>query len=139
MTDMELNQDTPASETQAVVTQVDEAVVDNLEAKKKATAKKKPATVAKMKVQLQVPTDHPFFSFGEELKQRKAKGIDLAQLVLDALSAVKEDWWTKKLEELTPIEYRIHLALNNPELREELSSFLEEKLPGAVEENDSVH
>ena len=108
--------------------------------KAKVKAKKKSASApTKLKLSIQVPTGHVLQEFHEGARERGVKGIDIGSVVLEALEAVPSQWWTDKLEGLTPIEYKIHLALNNPELRKELNLFLEEKLPGTDEPEESIH
>lgn len=80
--------------------------------------------VGKLKILLTECAEHPLFDFMDEIKKRKSKNIDVSQIVLDALSQVHPDWWQKKIEELTPLEYRVDMALNDPILRDKLTDFL---------------
>ena len=139
MNELESGQEPTPAKSDSIHSQPEIEKEEQTEPVKASATKKKSTSPSKMKFQLHVPTEHPFYAFGEVLKQRKAKALDLGALTLEALASVEKDWWTKKLEELTPIEYRINLALKSPELREELSSFLEQKLPSSQNDADSVH
>lgn len=78
----------------------------------------------KTKVVLSTPIEHPFSRLQQGLKDRGVKGYDLNAMLLAALDAVPGEWWDQKLEELTPLEFRVNAALSNPELREKLQDLL---------------
>lgn len=82
----------------------------------------------KTKLLLATPLDHPLSGFQMELKARGVKNFDLNELVLSALNEVCEAWWQNKIEELTPLEYRINSALSDPNLRQKLSELLAPQL-----------
>ena len=66
-----------------------------------------------------------FFQNG--LKERAIKNIELGDIVAEALATVPREWWEAKLEELTPLEWKLHAALENPEMRAKLMQLLEGK------------
>lgn len=102
---------------------------ETLEGATSAEAKAKESnkeTESKVKVMMTVSGDHALSSFLNSLKSRGVKNPNLGELILDALSTLEEDWWKDKLDELTPLEYRVKQALSNPESRERLASFLNE-------------
>lgn len=65
--------------------------------------------------------------FQTALKDRGVKGVELSDIVTEALSTVPQEWWDAKIEELTPFEYKLHAALGNPEMRAKLMSLLDGK------------
>lgn len=73
--------------------------------------------------------EHPFSAFQNELKIRGIRNLDLNDLVVAALSEVPQTWWDEKIEELTPLEYRVNNALSNPDLRAKLSELLTPQRP----------
>lgn len=76
------------------------------------------------KLLLTSPGEHPFSIFLNELKTRGIRNLDLNDFVVEALSRVPQSWWDEKIEELTPLEYRVNNALSNPDLRAKLSELL---------------
>lgn len=67
----------------------------------------------------------PLTQLSEKLKERGLKNHDLSDIVAEALATIPESFWKDKLEELTPLEWKIQAALDNPEMREKLVSLLE--------------
>jgi len=65
--------------------------------------------------------------FQTALKDRGVKGVELSDVVTEALATVPQEWWDAKIEELTPFEYKLHAALGNPEMRAKLMSLLDGK------------
>ncbi len=75
-----------------------------------------------------VEDDHsPLAHFQNALKERGIKNLEIGDIVSEALATVPKDWWDAKLEELTPLEWKLHAALENPEMRAKLMSLLEGK------------
>tara|TARA_B100002051_G_C16185714_1_gene369526 strand:- start:159 stop:482 length:324 start_codon:yes stop_codon:yes gene_type:complete len=93
----------------------------------KKSAKKETLTDTDMKtrIMLKVTPTHPFGKFQSSLKERSIKITDMASLLSEALNEVPQTWWENKIEELTPLEFRVSEALSNPLLREKLSKLLE--------------
>ncbi len=99
----------------------------------KKTAKRKGAeTVAakkselkKVRLTLEEPDDGPLSTLTNQLKDRGIKAPDLAPVVQEALAQMSEKWWAEKLDDLTPLEWKVQAALENPEMREKLMSLLE--------------
>ncbi len=65
--------------------------------------------------------------FQTALKDRGVKGVEISDIVAEALATIPKEWWDAKLEELTPFEFKLHAALENPELRAKLMSLLDGK------------
>jgi hypothetical protein len=65
--------------------------------------------------------------FQTALKDRGVKGIELSDIITEALATIPQEWWDAKIEELTPFEYKLHAALGNPEMRAKLMSLLDGK------------
>lgn len=83
----------------------------------------------KLKLNLTEQADHPFFNFFEEIKQRRVKNVDAGEIILEALNQVPKSWWETKIEELTPLEFRVDVAMNDPQLRTKLAQFLKTEKP----------
>ena len=79
----------------------------------------------KTRLLLKVTPAHPFGEFQSVLKERSIKSPDMATIISEALMEVPKDWWKNKVEELTPLEFRVNKALSNPDMREKLSQLLE--------------
>ena len=94
---------------------------DDLEKNKKRPAK---STEQKIKLSLTPEPEHPLALYVAEIKKRGIKDIDLNSLVIEALALVDEQWWQDRLEEATPLEYRVNMALSDPKMREKLSKLL---------------
>ena len=97
--------------------------------KEKKTEDKGPKEV-KTKLLLSTLPEHPLSNFQAEIKKRNIKEANLNNLILEALDQVSENWWTEKIESLTPLEYKVKEALTNPQMREKLETLLKEKEQG---------
>lgn len=99
------------------------------EAAEKPKAKKKPVPtedgLLKMKLSLSLGEDHPLRVFQSDLKARGIKNVEVADVAAEALTKLDQEYWEEKLKSVTPLEYRINMALANPEMREKLTSLLE--------------
>ncbi|MFK7872493.1 MAG: hypothetical protein AB8C84_04885 [Oligoflexales bacterium] len=80
----------------------------------------------KMRLELYEDDQSGLGRFLCELKRRHIKDVDLPELILEALEAVPEEWWAEKLKEMTPLEYRVQTALEDPTMRERLEALLQE-------------
>lgn len=58
------------------------------------------------------------------LKTRGIKDYNLGDIFSEALKEVKDSFWDKKLEELTPLQWKLNAALTNPELKDKLLALL---------------
>ncbi len=76
------------------------------------------------KLLLTSPAEHPFSVFQNELRIRGVRNFDLNDFVVYALAQLPEEWWSERIEELTPLEFRVNNALSNPDLRAKLSELL---------------
>ena len=96
------------------------------EEKKGAEKKRKGAETAGKKIRLALPEseDNPLTMFQREIRNRGIKSFDLSEIVMEALAEVGDEWWKDKLESLTPLEYKLQAALENPDMREKLISIL---------------
>ena len=96
------------------------------EKEKKAESKKMEAKKAQPKIKSQLAPEetHPLFNFDNEIKTRGIKLGDYGPILLEALNQVPEEWWQAKIEDLTPLEFRVKEAMGNPELREKLQDML---------------
>ena len=92
--------------------------------KSKAGASKGPV-LKKIRLNLTEPEDGPLNWVQNELKDRGLKNFDLSETVSEALATIPEQWWKDKLDDLTPLEWKVQAALDNPEMREKLVSLLE--------------
>ena len=81
------------------------------------------------KLLLTSSAEHPFSMFQNELKTRGIRNLDLNEFVVAALAEVPQSWWAERIEELTPLEYRVNSALSNPDLRAKLSELLVPQRP----------
>ena len=79
----------------------------------------------KIRLNLQEPEDGPLSNIQNKLRDRGLKNYDLSETVSEALATIPSDWWDEKLDELTPLEWKVQAALDNPEMREKLVSLLE--------------
>ncbi|MBC7661313.1 MAG: hypothetical protein H7249_16585 [Chitinophagaceae bacterium] len=64
------------------------------------------------------------FGFQQTLKERGVKNFELGDIVAEALATIPKEWWDAKVEEITPLEWKLHAALENPDMREKLMSLL---------------
>ncbi|MCX6130952.1 MAG: hypothetical protein NTX25_18080 [Proteobacteria bacterium] len=83
------------------------------------------AASKKIRLTLQEDDNVLLSQFQIALKDRGIKGVELSDIIAEALATVPKEWWDAKLEELTPFEYKLHAALENPELRAKLMSLLD--------------
>lgn len=67
------------------------------------------------------------FGFQQTLKERGLKNFELGDIVAEALATVPKEWWDAKVDEITPLEWKLHAALENPDMREKLMSLLNGK------------
>lgn len=88
-------------------------------------AEAKKAEVKKIRLTLEEAEDGRLTTLTNQLKDRGIKTPDLAPLVSEALEQMSDEWWAEKLEELTPLEWKVQAALENPDMREKLMSLLE--------------
>lgn len=79
----------------------------------------------KIRLTLEEAEDGRLHSLMNDLKDRGVKSPDLGPIITAALATIPDEWWTEKLEELTPLEWKVQAALENPDLREKLVSLLE--------------
>lgn len=78
----------------------------------------------KTRLSLQTPADHPFSQFLQQVKDRGIKGFDPNTFVLKVMDEIDASWWDEQLDELTPLEYKINVALDDPDMREKLMDLL---------------
>lgn len=100
----------------------EEAVTEQSSERKGAASK---APMKKIRLNLQEAEDGPLSMLQDSLKNRGLKNYDLSETVAEALATIPKEWWSEKLEELTPLEWKVQAALDNPEMREKLVSLLE--------------
>ncbi|SMF32824.1 hypothetical protein [Pseudobacteriovorax antillogorgiicola] len=105
-------------------TNEDNGAEEKASAKGRKGASNKP-TMKKIRLNLQEPDDGPLNTLQNKLKDRGLKNYDLSETVSEALATIPKEWWDEKLEELTPLEWKVQAALDNPEMREKLVSLLE--------------
>lgn len=79
----------------------------------------------KTRLVLEEPIDSPLNHLQNTLKDRGVKNLDLNGLVCEALAQVPEEWWETKIEELTPLKFKLDAALEDPKMREKLISLLD--------------
>ena len=91
----------------------------------KRQSAKKQDELKKLRITLEEPEDGRLHSFMTKLRDRGIKSPDLGALISEALAELSDSWWEAKLEEMTPLEWKVQAALENPELREKLVSLLE--------------
>lgn len=78
----------------------------------------------RLKLQLSLDGDHPLANFCNEIKKRGIKDVEMNHFILEALKEVPTHWWDMQLDQVTPLEYRVNMALNDPAMREKLSKLL---------------
>ncbi len=81
----------------------------------------------KIRLNLVEDESSALFHFQNALKDRGIKNLEISDIISEALATVPQEWWDTKLEELTPLEWKLHAALGNPEMRAKLMSLLEGK------------
>lgn len=79
----------------------------------------------KTRLVLEEGIDSPLNHLQNTLKDRGVKNLDLNGLVCEALAQVPEEWWETKIEELTPLKFKLDAALEDPKMREKLISLLD--------------
>ena len=94
---------------------------------KKVKAESSSPKEVKTKLLLTTSPDHPLSVFQSEIKKRNIKETNLNDLLLEALDQVSENWWEEKIEQLTPLEFKVKEALSNPQMREKLATLLTDK------------
>ena len=92
--------------------------------KKTAKNSEKTPTEFKTKCNLAFPQSHPFSNLQLELKKRGLKNLDLNSLMEEVFALVPEAWWEEKLDELTPLEYKVSQAMANPEMRKKFNDLV---------------
>ena len=88
----------------------------------KKTAKK--AKELKTKLNLSLAEDHPFSHLQLELRRRGLKHLDLGALLTEVFAELPENWWEQKLDDLTPLEYKVSQALADPKMRKKFNELL---------------
>ena len=78
----------------------------------------------KLKLVLAEPADSPLSRFQQNLRERGVKNFDLSQVVSEALSQVPEAWWDQRLDDMTPIEFKLQQAMEDPEMRDKIIALL---------------
>lgn len=107
----------------AVAVEAQEESSEALEARAGAQA----GGAKKLRLTLVEDEQSNLFAFQTALKERGLKNFELSDIVAEALATVPKQWWDAKIEELTPLEWKLHAALENPEMRAKLMSLLEGK------------
>ena len=93
-------------------------------------------TALKTRAMLTTAEEHPLSNLLIEMKKRGVKNFDASSLVLDAINTLEDGWWEEKLEDLTPLEYKISSALTDPEMREKLTQLLSSQ---TLDSNTTIH
>lgn len=78
----------------------------------------------KTKLNLTLPEDHPFSFLQTELKRRGLKHLDLNELLSEVFEQIPAKWWEDKLDEMTPLEYKVSQALADPQMRKKFNELL---------------
>jgi hypothetical protein len=81
----------------------------------------------KLRLVLAEDEQSALFLFQQTLKERGVKNFELGDIVAEALATVPKEWWDAKIDEITPLEWKLHAALENPDMREKLMSLLNGK------------
>lgn len=81
----------------------------------------------KLRLVLAEDEQSQLFAFQQTLKERGVKSFELGDIVAEALATIPKEWWDAKIEEITPLEWKLHAALENPDMREKLMSLLNGK------------
>lgn len=84
-------------------------------------------TLKKVRAVITETENGPLTTLQTKLKDRGLKNFDIGEVIAEALSTIDSEWWEKKLEVLTPIEFKLQAALENPEMRAKLESLLSEQ------------
>lgn len=104
-----------------------EAQEDSSEALEGRAGAQAAAGAKKLRLTIVEDEQSNLFAFQTALKDRGLKNFELSDIVAEALATVPKEWWDAKIEELTPLEWKLHAALENPEMRAKLMSLLEGK------------
>ena len=78
----------------------------------------------KTKLNLTMPEDHPFSHLQTELKRRGLKHLDLNEFLGEVFEQIPAKWWEDKLDEMTPLEYKVSQALADPQMRKKFNELL---------------
>ena len=78
----------------------------------------------KTKLNLSLDQNHPFSYLQLELKKRGVKQLNLNSLVSEIFEEIPQKWWDEKLDELTPLEYKVSTALADPSMRKKFNELL---------------
>lgn len=116
----EVAQEVSTKKKKAVETQ-DDASVEELRAGASAANNKK------LRLVLAEDEQSHLFAFQQTLKERGVKNFELGDVVAEALATIPKEWWDAKIDEITPLEWKLHAALENPDMREKLMSLLNGK------------
>lgn len=81
----------------------------------------------KLRLALAEDEQSQLYAFQQTLKERGVKNFELGDIVSEALATVPKAWWDAKIDEITPLEWKLHAALENPDMREKLMSLLNGK------------
>lgn len=81
----------------------------------------------KLRLTLVEDEQSQLFAFQQTLKERGLKNFELGDIVTEALATIPKEWWDAKVDEITPLEWKLHAALENPDMREKLMSLLNGK------------
>tara|TARA_Y100000996_G_scaffold358389_1_gene300008 strand:+ start:86 stop:484 length:399 start_codon:yes stop_codon:yes gene_type:complete len=125
------------NENDIQIPQEDKKVVKKEVKEKKAEDK----TIKDIKTKLVLSTlpDHPLSLFQAEVKKRNIKEVNLNDIILEAINQLPSTWWEGKIDNLTPLEYKVQEALKSPDMREKLESLLiegQKKDNNTQKEND---
>ena len=96
--------------------------------------KSKPSQELKLK--FSIPEDHPLAELEKSLKDRGVKNFDPSGLILEILDGIDSEWWTSRLENETPLEFKINRALSDPNMREKRKELISD---GSLEGSDQLH
>ncbi|HYX38377.1 MAG TPA: hypothetical protein VE954_35185 [Oligoflexus sp.] len=55
--------------------------------------------------------------------------VNLVQVFSDAIKVVEPDFWSNKIDDLTPFEWKLFMALDDPTFREQVKALLETHVP----------
>lgn len=115
------------------MTEIEESV-EKKSTKETQKAKKAPGNdLKKLRLVLTEPTDSPLNNFLETLKDRGAKQFDVNEIVSEALNTVPQSYWDEKIDALTPVEYKLQEAMEDPSIREQILSIIGNKKESGVE------
>ena len=84
-------------------------------------------TLKKVRAVITEDETGPLTVLQTKLKERGLKNFDIGEVIAEALSTIDQDWWDEKLDTLTPIEFKLQAALENPDMRAKLETLLSEQ------------